>query len=352
MHACLRWKLAATAVALIGLATIAGCRRTAAPPAAIAEPQPPPRMDSGPTYVVMRNVDFHFGGDVVMHIRDLRGVMRGRAGIVDFDDSRSFVTWVSAATVSLHDEDLTNLFNNHVFGYAGAPLRHLKVEVRDGYVYQSGILFKGVPIPFRMKAVASLTPDGRIRLHPVDTDIFCVDGDALMKALHLTMEKMINLAGAHGIAIEKNDFLIDAMNVLPPPVTRGRLLAVRTGNGELIQEIGPDPTLGAVATRAPTPPDTSAPNYMYYRGGQLGFGRKLVMHDADMQVVDAAPEDPFDFDLEHYMPQLTAGYSRTLPSAGLYVVMPDAHRVTRLEQTVGGEVTSTRRDSAGCNCRP
>jgi len=311
-------------------------------------------MDSGPTFVTMRNVDFHLGGDVVMHIRELHGLMRGKGGIVNFDDSKSFVTWISSANVSLRDQDLTNLFNNHVFAYPGAPLRHLKVEVRDGFVYQSGILFKGVPIPFKMKAQASLTPDGRIRLHPVDTDIFCVDGDALMKALHLTMEKMVDVSHAHGVVIEKNDFVIDAMNVLPPPVSRGRIVAIQAGNGELIQQIGPDPTLGSAyaSASAPPPPDASAPNYMYYRGGRLGFGRKLVMNDADMMVVDAAPQDVFDFDLDHYMPQLTAGYSRTLPSAGLYVVMPDAHHIVRLEQTIGGEVSLSRKDSTGCNCKP
>jgi hypothetical protein len=186
----------------------------------------------------------------------------------------------------------------------------------------------------------------------VDTDIFCVDGDKLLSALHLTMQKMVDVSRAKGITIEKNDFVIDAVNVLPPPAIRARLVGIRVGQGELIQEIGPDPELHLAANvHAPMPSDTSVANYMYYRGGRLKFGRKLVMSDADMQVVDGAPEDPFDFDLDHYMPQLTAGYSRTLPSAGLFVVMPDARHIVRLEQTVGGEVSLSRGDSAGCNCK-
>jgi hypothetical protein len=345
--------LATATIGFVVITTLIACRGGGAPPVAISEPAaPPPSSDSGPTYVAMRNVDFHLGGDVVMHIRELHGVMRGRAGVVDFDNSRSFVTWITSATASLRNADLTNLFNNHVFAYPGAPLRHMKIEMRGGYVYQSGILMKGVPIPFKIKAEASLTPDGRIRLHPVDTDIFCVDGDKLMSALHLTMEKMVDVSGAHGITVEKNDFIIDPVAILPPPAIRARLLSVRVAEGELIQEIGPDPELRVASVPNVTPPDTQTPNWMYYRGGHLGFGRKLMMTDADMQVVDAAPETPFDFDLEHYMPQLTAGYSKTLPSAGLYVVMPDANHLVRLEQTVGGEVTSSRRDTAGCNCKP
>ena len=123
---------------------------------------------------------------------------------------------------------------------------------------------------------------------------------------------------------------------------------MRVVNDELVQEIGPLPGPDAQIASIPTPPDTSAKNYMYYRGGHLHFGRKLLMTDADMQVLDADPSDAFDFDLDHYMVQLVAGYSRTLANAALWVVMPDAHKVMRLEQTVGGEVTSTR--DTTCNC--
>jgi hypothetical protein len=308
-------------------------------------------MDSAPTSVEMRNVNFHLDGDVVMRIRHLQGVMRGRDGVVDFDDSRSFTTWVGSAEVGLGADDLTNLMNNHVFAYRGAPLRNIRVELKNWKLVQYGILHKGVDIPFKIVSDVSLTSDGRIRLHPVDTDIFCVDGDRLMKALGLTMQKMVDLSKAVGVTIEKNDFILDPIRVLPPPIIKGRLLSVRVVNDELVQEIGPLPGSEAqFASASPhTPPDTSVKNYMYYRGGRLHFGRKLLMQDADMQVVDAEQSDPFDFDIDHYMVQLVAGYSRTLANAGLLVVMPDANRVTRLELTAGGEVVSPR-DTA-CNCK-
>jgi hypothetical protein len=318
---------------------------TAPSSAPIAEPA----MDSAATIIEMRNVNFHLGGDVIMHVRHLEGLMRGRDGVVDFDDSRSFTTWVSSADVGLGADDLTNLMNNHVFAYRGAPLRNIHVELKDGKLLQSGILHKGVDIPFKIVSEVSLTSDGRIRLHPVDTDIFCVDGDRLMKALGLTMQKMVDVSKAVGVTIEKNDFILDPMRVLPPPVIKGRLLSVRVMNDELVQEIGPLPGPEAQLASSPTPPDTSAKNYMYYRGGRLHFGRKLLMTNADMQVLDADPSDPFDFNLDNYMVQLVAGYSRTLANAGLWVVMPDAHRITRLEQTVGGEVTSAR-DTTNCHC--
>jgi hypothetical protein len=302
-----------------------------------------PVSDSTPTSVQMRNVNFHVGGDVVMQVRRLTGLMKGVKGVVDFDDPSSFTTWVSAADVALDGENLARLLNNHVFAYRGAPLRKLKIELRDGLLWQSGILHKGVDIPFRIKAQVSATPDGRIKLHPVDTRIFGVDGDKLMKALGLTMQKMVNVSKATGVSIQKNDFFLDPIRILPPPEIRGRLISVRVENGLLVQEIGADPTGGPrFAGQWPVPPDTTVTNYMYYRGGHLHFSRKLLMSDADMQVIDADPATPFDFNLARYMVQLKAGYSRTIGDGGLWVLMPDANHVVRLEQSVGGDVTSNR----------
>ena len=67
---------------------------------------------------------------------------------------------------------------------------------------------------------------------------------------------------------------------------------------------------------------------MYYRGGTLRFGQ-IYMIRANLQIVDADPSDPFDFDLTQYAKQLVAGYSRNQPDGGLLVVMPDFHDVDR-----------------------
>jgi hypothetical protein len=69
-------------------------------------------------------------------------------------------------------------------------------------------------------------------------------------------------------------------------------------------------------------PAPNAPNFMYYRGGSLRFG-KLTMSDADMELIDADPSDVFDFWPEKYLDQLVAGYSKNTRSGGLLVYMPD-----------------------------
>ena len=90
-------------------------------------------------------------------------------------------------------------------------------------------------------------------------------------------------------------------------------------DGLIFEQFGP-----AKPQHAVTPPDRRFPNYMYYRGGHLHFSKKILMTDSDMQVIDAEPNTPFDFNLAKYMVQLMAGYSRTLSNGGLWVWPFDA----------------------------
>jgi hypothetical protein len=86
-------------------------------------------------------------------------------------------------------------------------------------------------------------------------------------------------------------------------------------------------TGGATPPARPvTLPLPGARNYVYFFGGGIRFG-KLTMTDADMQIIDADPSNPFDFFPAHYEAQLVAGYSRTTRRKGLQVFMPDYSRV-------------------------
>ena len=70
---------------------------------------------------------------------------------------------------------------------------------------------------------------------------------------------------------------------------------------------------------------------MFYRGNVLRFG-KLTMADADLQIVDADPKDPFDFYLSHLNDQLVAGESRNQPDLGLKTTMPDYADLPRVHK--------------------
>jgi hypothetical protein len=65
---------------------------------------------------------------------------------------------------------------------------------------------------------------------------------------------------------------------------------------------------------------------MFYHGGSIRFGR-LLMTDAELQIVDLDPADPFRFDLDHYLDQLVAGYSRNNTRGGLEAFMRDIDKI-------------------------
>lgn len=69
-------------------------------------------------------------------------------------------------------------------------------------------------------------------------------------------------------------------------------------------------------------PDSTIPNFIYFRGGHIRFG-KLLMTDADMLIADEDPSTPFDVYLAKYKEQLVQGISRTLPNLGLIAIWPD-----------------------------
>jgi hypothetical protein len=208
-----------------------------------------------------------------------------------------------------------------VFAYPGAPLRNLHISISNGELVHEGVMHKGIDIPFVMHAAVSAASDGRLRIHPTSIEICNLNGQALMKALGVTLEKMIGPAirKGSGVEVEKNDLLIDPLKVLPPPQIEARLQSVTVAGGELMQHFE-SPDGGSVGELRV--PHAEEANYMYFRGGTLRMG-KLFMPEADMQVVDTDPRDDFDFFLDRYNAQLTAGFTRNQPNYGLEVFMRD-----------------------------
>ncbi|MFN2602123.1 MAG: hypothetical protein ABR582_05115 [Gemmatimonadaceae bacterium] len=271
------------------------------------------------TQVAMRNVNFYVTSNAALRIRNLRGEMRTlRGGPIVFDDKNSFAIRIASAEVGLNGTDLSNLLNEVVFSYRGAPLKRLKIHTSGTQLVQTGVMHKIIDIPFEMTSDVSATPDGLIRLHPVKTRILGINGEGLMKAFGLTLQKILDLRKAKGVTVRGNDLYMDPMTLLPPPAFEGKLVGVRVDGDQLVQ------TFGAVNS-APNLriPDGAAPAYMFYKGGTLRFG-KLLMLDAEMQIVSLHPTGSFGFDLDRYMQQLVAGYSKTLADSGLEVFMASA----------------------------
>ena len=276
-----------------------------------------------PTQVAMQNVDFYVDPEIVLHIHRLRGTIRSKTGgPVVFDDKRSLVIHLATGEVGLTASDITALLNKYVFAYKGAPLTKLRVTIAGSQIVLTGTLHKVAALPFAIRAEVSATPDGHIRMHPVQTRIVGLGVTRLMHGLGMSLQGLVDLSKARGASVRGNDIFLSPDSILPPPTIEGRVIAVRIEGNEMVQTFGGENTPAQLSI-----PDPSQHNFMLYRGGTLRFG-KLSMVDAEMQIVDLDPADPFKFNLDRYSSQLVAGYSRTLPDLGLEVYMRDIDKVT------------------------
>jgi len=295
------------------------------PPSRIPEigtkdiPTPSEAAATAPTEAMMRNVDFHIDATTVLHIHSLRGQFAAKepGRPVNFDNKNEFVVKIDRARIGMDSAGLDQLMNRYVFGYPGAPLRDLHVVPQGKQLVQSGIMHKGVDIPFTMYGDVSATPDGRIRIHPTKLDICGINGLGLLKAIGMSMEKMLDLSKAKGVQAQQNDLLLEPTKILPPPQIDAHLAEVHIEGSELVQVFDAGRHL----------PDLELPypdekNVMYYRHGTLRMG-KLLMIDADMEVTDTDPRDPFAFFVDRYNDQLAAGFEHNTASYGLMVFMRD-----------------------------
>jgi hypothetical protein len=326
---CSAIRMRATACALLTplalSAALVTCSRAGATevPAMPAPLSPPARFAGDSALSIeMRNVDLHVGTHGTLHVQRLRGqVISATPGeVAVLDDTKSFSVRVTSGRVALSPEDLSVLLNEFVFAYPGAPLKHLRARFQGTEIVQTGVLHKGVDLRFEITATPTLEPDGRIRLHPTKTRILGVNGQKLLHALGLHLDDLLDLRKARGASVKGDDLFLEPEKMLPPPAIEGRLASIRVEGDFLVQEFVrlPEDSIYEIMSR----PDSSTPNFVYFRGGQLRFG-KLLMTDTDLQIVDADPSDPFDLNLPEYARQLIAGTSRTLANQGLRVEMPD-----------------------------
>jgi hypothetical protein len=280
------------------------------------------------TEVEMKNVDLHVTSEITLHIRHLRGqFIPARAGQAPYlDDKSSYTVAIDSGDVAI-DLDSLNALLRHTMEASRANVSKLRVSLDDqGRLEQKGVVRKGVPIPFVAKGTVGVTEDGKIRVQTESVKGYGVPMKPAMKLFSIEMDDLLKVETGHGVSVVDNALILDPAVLLPPPAMRGRLTAVRIEHGLLVQRFG-----GGEARKALTPAAISR-NHLYWRGGQLAFG-KLTMADTDLELIDDDPDDPFDFSVDHWNDQLVAGYSKNTAGRGLKAHVPDYDDLQR-QQTL------------------
>ena len=310
-------------------------RQTPSKPAATAaaDPKstPKPKVAAAnppkPTAVVMHNVILQEDDGLNLRIRWLRGSLYPTNERVtpSFDDRNSFWVGIEAATVGISLADLTKLLNSGVL--RGTPLSNVTLSEQGKLLKVTGILHKGVPLPFEMISDPGVTSDGRIVLRAQRIRVLKIPVGGLLRELHITASDLIGSTGSKGMQAEGNAIYIDPEKVLPPPRKHGTLISVHLNKGDMVEVFG--------NARDEAHQVKEWRNFMQLSGGNFAFGR-LMMYGVDMTLVDSSSDTWFELDLTHYQEQLVNGYAHLTPSAGLQIFMPDASKVpnTRGNRTI------------------
>jgi hypothetical protein len=273
--------------------------------------------------VEMRNVALHMADGVVLGVQRLDGefVSQVRGAPPVFDDPKSYVLRLKSAELTMDAASLSTLVAR-ALGAQPSPVRDVRVTIEQGALHVRGTLHKGVSVPFTMVAEVSAA-DGALRLHATRLKAVGVPVKGLLDLFGIDVGDLMKAPPGSSIRADGDDLIVDTMAMLPPPRTEGRLQTVAIAGQRMAM------TLTGSASPPPRPatlPLPRARNYVYFFGGSIRIG-KLTMIDADMQLIDADPRDPFDFFPARYEAQLIAGYSRNTSRHGLQVYMPDYARV-------------------------
>ncbi len=280
------------------------------------------RTPTGPVEAEMHHVLYRAAEAIILDLHDLRGALVPARPPAPpwLEDASSFVIAIDSAVVGITPASLTALLNGYVFNYDGTPLDHLNVSIVRGELRLSGKLRSVAGVPFTIRAVASATADGKLRLHPTSVKVVGVSVQWLMHMLGVELNKVVGRRPGRGVQVVGNDFVLTPAELLPPPVIHGLITDARIDPDAVVltfgasQRPGRGRLLGSV--------ESTPRNFVRFRGAVLRFG-KLTMVDTDLRIVDADQSDPFDLFFDHLDDQLVAGHVRTMADFGLIATMPD-----------------------------
>jgi hypothetical protein len=268
--------------------------------------------------VQMRNIFYHFTNRIAVAIPHLDGeLVPTGAAVPVFDDKTSFRIAIDAAEIRISTTSMEHLLNDYVLAAGDAPLKDVSLTPSAGGITIRGKLHNKGDVPFEMVGSLTPTPDGKIRLHAEKVKALKLPVKGLLELLGVKIADLIRSGRARGLSAEKDDVILDPAELLPAPHISGKVTGVRVDGQWIVQEFGGD--------RSARP--LFSGNYMAYRGHALRFG-KLTMNDTDMILIDMDPRDPFDFSLDRYREQLSAGYTKITPQFGLRVYMRDLAKLS------------------------
>jgi len=270
--------------------------------------------------VAMKNVMYHYTRSIALHIAQLEGeLLPAKPGtVVVIDDKSSFVLALNYAEISVSCNSLAQVLNENVFAAADAPIKNLTLASQNNQLMIKGKLHQKGDVSFETTGTLVIEGDGRLRLHTEHFKAAHLSLKGLFDALGMNIARIIDAKKIPGVSTDKDDLILNPIEMLPPPAIKGQVTAVRIQGNDIVLTFGtPQPENFAAR---------EAGNYIALRHGSVQFG-KFTMRDSDLILIDTDPRDPLDFFLDHYQDQLVAADCRNTPEFGVRAYVHDYSKI-------------------------
>lgn len=268
----------------------------------------------------MRNIVLFPFDDAPARVVRMSGtaVPTRRGRMIDMNDVTSYAVRVRQAEMVMPAATMQVLMNRHILPQADTAIKRVGVSYGQGVILMRGVLQKGVPVGFTAQAVASVTPDGEMRLTVTRMKAAGFIPKGVMHALGLNLAKVAQPDNRRVFRIVGDTMIIPVSSMFPPPHFHGALRSVRVTPQGLIAVIG--------RANANDAPRAGAGPYLLMRGGRIHFA-SLTMSPVDLTMVaKTRAAATLGFSPAHYYRQLTAGYTISQSDFGLTAHIAD-HRV-------------------------
>lgn len=259
--------------------------------------------------IEIANVLFRYSPELSINVVRLRGSLLPTEGhgLPSFNDASSFEIAADAAQVRMSTAQLSGLMNAWLLSSPSAQIKNVRITASGKQLLIQGTMRKGLHVPFQATGDVSVTNDNRIRIAVKEVRTAHLPVKGILDAFGLKMQDLISQKGLKGMSVDGDSFVIDPQTAFPPPQIRARLADARVEGQSLVIEFGQGKP---VLTHAP------APNFIALRGGIIQYGREQ-MFDADLEMIDSTPGDPFEFFLARYWCQMVASDIKLKPDQGV-----------------------------------
>lgn len=293
------------------------------------KPKPIQNRSLRGTYLKLQNLNFRLTEKIQMKVKSLVGetIPIKKGAMTNFDDVNAFAIDIFQADAEIDVSVLNHVFSDIIFNYDGAPLKNLKMEFIDKEVDGKNVRRIKLTGDMRLVFWLSFEMVGKMLLDK-DKVLLVIEAESIksmgmpgtksmMNIVGLNMEKLIPVPKGRGITMRGNRIIIEPFAIFPPPKIGGYITEIELLDKSLRLKIDNE-----FKVKFPPAPDLKAKNFLYLYRGDIKFGR-LRMINAQLQMIDLDPKDPFDFYLKEYTRPLAFGYSKIRRDNAVMAYIPD-----------------------------